>query len=364
MFKKIYIHNYKCFQNFEFNLDYEKSLLLLGKNGTGKSTLLNIIKLLHEIVRNEKRLSTLLNRNDLVNPNLPIELDFVLDIAHNLYQYKLHISYANNIVDPVIKYEELLLNNEVIYVRNNEGSILSNGVEIRIDLHSIVLSTFFPQNFPNYVNAIFTFKTYLMNMLFLSPIPKNILNISPYVNGRFLETDGHNFCTWLTNILNLEPSLYSDLTEILSKIMPDFYKFKFEDFYNTKIFKIIFEKDKTKLELLFENLSDGEKLFFIFATVIALAKNEERPFFCFWDEPENYISLSLLQSLIQFFRAKIEFSSNNQLFFTSHNPEIMNVFSNANIYYLYRESHLSPTRIKNMQEETDSIVDLLKYGGI
>ena len=42
----------------------------------------------------------------------------------------------------------------------------------------------------------------------------------------------------------------------------------------------------------------------------------------------------------------------------------MNVFSNENIYYIYRDSHLSPARIKNMKEEKDSIVNLLKYGGI
>lgn len=365
MFKKIYIHNYKCFQNFEWNLEYEKSLLLLGKNGTGKSTLLNTLKILCEIARHENRLSAFFDKKDFFNSKVPIELGFVLDISDLEYKYKLSIIYPENFHEPKIEAEILSVDNQIIYERDDEGTVLLDGTEFIIDWHSVALPTLFPRkkNRSNHKEKIDTFKQYLSNMLFLSPIPSQISS-DTYSDGRFLDKDANNFCSWLNEILNTEPSFYSDLTAILSKIIPDFHKFKFEDYGMFKQLNIIFIKEKAKLELPFENLSDGEKLFFIFATIIMLAKNEDRPFFCFWDEPENYISLSLLQSLIQFFRAKIEFGSNHQLFFTSHNPEIMNVFSNENIYYLYRESHLSPTRIKNMQEEQNNIVDLLKYGGI
>ena len=48
---------------------------------------------------------------------------------------------------------------------------------------------------------------------------------------------------------------------------------------------------KRSLDLAFEDLSDGEKCFFICAVV--LASNESYgPIFCFWDEPDNYLSLS------------------------------------------------------------------------
>ncbi|WP_143530093.1 AAA family ATPase, partial [Rodentibacter trehalosifermentans] len=48
MFKKIYIHNYKCFENFELEVDEIKTLLFLGKNGTGKSSLLNVLTILRD----------------------------------------------------------------------------------------------------------------------------------------------------------------------------------------------------------------------------------------------------------------------------------------------------------------------------
>jgi hypothetical protein len=364
MFKKIYIHNYKCFQNFEWNLEYEKSLLILGKNGAGKSTLLNTLKIFREIAHHENRLSAFFNKEDFYNKNVPIELGFVLDIEDLEYEYKLSISYPEKFHEPKIEGEKLFVDNKIIYERDYEGTVLLDGVEFIIDWHSVALPTLFQRKTNSKSKEkIETVKQYLVNMLFLAPIPSKISS-DTYADGRLLEKDAYNFCSWLNEILNTEPSFYSDLIATLSKIMPDFNKFRFEDYGVFKQLNIVFTKEKAKLELSFDNLSDGEKLFFIFATIITLSKSEDKPFFCFWDEPENYISLSLLQSLIQFFRAKIEFSSNNQLFFTSHNPEIMNVFSNENIYYIYRDSHLSPARIKNMKEEKDSIVNLLKYGGI
>ena len=55
MLEKIYINNYKNFQNFELNIQELNSVLILGKNGVGKTRFLNQLnsvalnKLIHEI---------------------------------------------------------------------------------------------------------------------------------------------------------------------------------------------------------------------------------------------------------------------------------------------------------------------------
>lgn len=363
MFKKIYIHNYKCFQNFEFNLDYEKSLLILGKNGTGKSTLLNIIKILRDIIAYDNRLSIFFNKEDFFNLKEPIILNFIIDIHELEYEYKLSISYPDNFYEPKIESEILLVNNTPIYKRDNEGTVFLDNSEFIVDWHSVALPVLFPRTHSINRERIDKFKEYLSNILILAPIPSQIES-DTYADGRFLEKNAMNFCSWLNEILNTEPSFYSDLTSTVKKIIPDFSKFVFENYGVFKQLNVFFTKDKGKLKLSFDKLSDGEKLFFIFAAIITLSIDEDKNFCCFWDEPENYISLSVLQNIIQFFRAKFEFSSNKQLFFTSHNPEVMNVFSNENIYYIYRDSHLTPSRIKNLKNENNSIVDLLKYGGI
>ena len=39
MLQRLYIHNFRCLQNFEFKPGEASSALLIGKNGSGKSTL-------------------------------------------------------------------------------------------------------------------------------------------------------------------------------------------------------------------------------------------------------------------------------------------------------------------------------------
>lgn len=361
MFKKIYIHNYKCFQNFEFKLDNEKSLLLLGKNGVGKSSLLNILNILKNIANNENRLGALFDKKDFKNPESPIELDFTLDIQDVEYQYKLSVIYPEKFHEPKIQTEELFVDDKIIYRRDEEGSVSLDGKEFIIDWHSVALPVLFPYRTFN-KDKIDFFKKWLSNMIFLAPIPSQISS-NTYSDGRWLEKDASNFCSWLNDILNTEPSFYADLVGVIKKIFPDFNKIKFDDYGIFKQLEVSFIKEQDKIELDFEHLSDGEKLLFIFSTIITLFGYDNKPFFCFWDEPENYISIALLENLIQYFRAKVEFNSNGQLFFTSHNAEIMNIFPKSNIYYMYRESHLSPSRIVNLQEESDNVVDLLKYNG-
>ena len=43
MLQRLYVHNYRCLENFEFKLGDVSSGLLIGKNGTGKSTLFKLI---------------------------------------------------------------------------------------------------------------------------------------------------------------------------------------------------------------------------------------------------------------------------------------------------------------------------------
>ena len=48
MFKRLYIDNYKCFVNF--TLDIQELTLLIGYNGTGKTSVLDIMYALRELL--------------------------------------------------------------------------------------------------------------------------------------------------------------------------------------------------------------------------------------------------------------------------------------------------------------------------
>jgi predicted ATPase len=45
MLQRLYVHNYRCLENFELNLKDMPSALLIGKNGVGKSAIAFINKI-------------------------------------------------------------------------------------------------------------------------------------------------------------------------------------------------------------------------------------------------------------------------------------------------------------------------------
>ena len=94
-----------------------------------------------------------------------------------------------------------------------------------------------------------------------------------------------------------------------------------------------------------EELSDGEKCFVIFALTIA-TNSTLGPILCFWDEPDNFLAPDEVGHSVLALRKS--FQDNSQLIITSHNPEAMRRFSEANTWYLYRNSDLEPTIIASV----------------
>jgi hypothetical protein len=83
MLQRLYIHNFRCLQNFEFKPGDASSALLIGKNGSGKSTLVQALKIFQAIGRGSNRVGQLLKASDFAwgrtDTPLRLELQTVLD---------------------------------------------------------------------------------------------------------------------------------------------------------------------------------------------------------------------------------------------------------------------------------------------
>jgi len=65
MLKRLYVHNFRCFENFELAFDATAPFaLLIGKNGAGKSTVASSLRLFQTIGRGTNRVSQLLQPRD------------------------------------------------------------------------------------------------------------------------------------------------------------------------------------------------------------------------------------------------------------------------------------------------------------
>ena len=65
MIKRLYVDNFKCLQKFELNLKDLNSAFLLGKNGSGKSTVFEVIEFFQKIGHGTTNLQELIDEESL-----------------------------------------------------------------------------------------------------------------------------------------------------------------------------------------------------------------------------------------------------------------------------------------------------------
>jgi predicted ATPase len=186
-------------------------------------------------------------------------------------------------------------------------------------------------------------------MIILAPIPSLMTGDS---NAETLQPkrDGSNLGEWFSGLLSRYPAAYTQVDKYLREVIPDIQDFLNEQIgKDTKNMIVRFEANNANLSVDFQDLSDGEKCFFICAFVLA-ANKFYGPLFCFWDEPDNYLSLSEVGHFVMSLRRS--FKNNGQILVTSHNEEAIRKFSDENTFLLDRKSHLEPTLIRLLSDIT------------
>jgi predicted ATPase len=367
MLQRLYVHNFRCLDNFELNLKEMPSSLLIGKNGVGKSTIAFALEILQSIGRGINRVGQLIQSKDFSRGKSDVPIRFEVEVLLNekLYKYTLALELPENFRELRIFEEQLSISGNPIYSRKEAQVTLHNSprnpeAQFLVDWHLIALPVIQEQS---ETDPLRIFKTWLARMIILAPIPSLMTGDS---NGETLEPkrDGSNFGEWFSGLLSRYPASYTQADRYLREVMPDI-----QDFLNEQIGKdsksmvVRFEAKSAHLSVDFKDLSDGEKCFFLCAVVLASNKYYG-PLFCFWDEPDNYLSLSEVGHFITSLRRS--FKDSGQIVTTSHNEEAIRKFSNDNTFVLDRKNHLEPTLIRLLSDipVSGDLVDALIRGDI
>lgn len=365
MIQRLYIHNFRCLENFEFLLKGIPSALLIGKNGSGKSTISYALEVLQRIGRNVSRVGELIEASDFTreNTDIPIRFEIEVVINGNLYKYVLVLELPESFKEPRISTEQLLVDGKQIYSRQEAQVVLYKDAQysdasFSIDWHLVALPIIQKRSDKD---PVYVFQSWLARIIILSPIPSTM---NGRATGSTLQPnrDASNFAEWLTGLLLRYPAAYSNIDSYIKNIIPDFDSIESElRFKDNRNIRVNFKKNKV-FSIDFERLSDGEKCFFLSAVLIAINKHYE-PLFCFWDEPDNYLSLSEVEHFVMELRRA--FKNGGQLLVTSHNSQAIERFSGENTFFLDRKSHLEPTLIKLLDEpRADNLITSLLLGDI
>jgi predicted ATPase len=352
MFKRIYIHNFRCLENFELLLRDRSSALLIGRNGAGKSTVGHALARLQDIARGANRVSKLVDRGDffLARADAPMRFEVDVELGGRVYQYRLALELPSGFKELRVLAEQLSVDGEPVYSRDHSKVRVSKTAreipaEFMMDWHMIALPIIQERS---ELDPVFVFKRWLARSIILAPIPSLITGESA---GDTLEPDRgvQNLGAWFAGLIAQSPDVYETIKDYLSHAaLRDFQAIKNPIIgADTRSLTVQFRNDEGSVSLPFRALSDGEKCFFICALVLA-ASEAYGPLFCFWDEPDSHLAIEEVGHFVTALRRCFE--GHGQFLMTSHHSEAIRHFSDETTLVLFRRSHLEPTRVSTVEE--------------
>jgi predicted ATPase len=353
MLQRLYVHNFRCLENFELKATAMPSALLIGKNGAGKSTVAATLEIFQNIGRGINRVGQLAQSKDFSSgrSDVPMRFEIEVTLGNVEYHYILALELPENFKELRVLEEQLLVAGEAVFSRKSaqvtvpKSAQAKNEAQFSFDWHLVALPVIQERS---ETDPLHIFKTWLARMIILAPIPSLITGNS---SGETLEPrrDGSNLGEWLSGLLGRYPAAYTTIANHLREVMPDISEFRNDPTgKDAKSMNVHFSTSSiANLIVNFDDLSDGEKCFFLCAVVLA-ANKAYGPLFCFWDEPDNYLSISEVGHFVLALRRS--FKNDGQIIITSHNEAAIRKFSGENTWVLDRKSHLEPTLIKLLEE--------------
>ena len=349
--RRLYVNNYRCLQNFDLPISGKPSALLIGKNGAGKTTVGFALEILQKIARGTNRVGELVKPKDFTRGLTDVPMRFEIEVAleSKIYGYSVAFELPIGFKELRILEEKLTIDGKTVFSRDIAQVHLAKWGQDReanfvIDWHLVALPIIQQQS-PN--DPLFIFRQWLAQILVLRPIPSLIRGDSEEgtLQPNRQVTD---LGAWFTGLLALAPFAYAKIDEYLRQVMPDLKEIRNPPTgADSRSLVFQFANEQGSIALPFDDLSDGEKCFVVCALVLT-ANSIYGPLFCFWDEPDNYLSLDEVGQFITAIRS--DFQSRGQFIATSHNPEAIRRFSDDNTLVLYRKSHLEPTNVRPLSE--------------
>jgi len=297
MIKRIYIDNFKCLVNFELQL--QELTLLLGPNGVGKSSVLEVMFALRQLLAGLAKVtdrgifptSTLTRWQD--RKIQVVELDAVLEGRE--YRYRLEVEHDPANRRARIARERLELHGaplfsleqgEVQLYRDN----LSEGPCFSADWSESAMARVPPRQDNTHLTCFLDF----MRKVIVCGLYPASFEAESSTEDAVLDRDARNFAAWYRHLLLERQDLVPDFTKALQDVIPGFRGIRMEKVgLDTRALMVIFEQFDQRYELRLDEISDGQRALVALYSLIHLAAGQG--YTLFLDEPDNYVALAEIQ---------------------------------------------------------------------
>ena len=336
MIKRLYADNYRCFVNFELQL--EELSLLLGRNGAGKTSVLDIVFALRELLSGRTPVtgSSAFPPSTLTRWQSRRVQVFEMDVAlkGNAYAYRLEVDHTRAKRAARINLERLRMNGGTLF-EFNDGEVhlyrddLSAGPVFPSDWTVSSLARVVPGPENTHLTA---FQEFIRRIVVCSLHPGDF-STEASTEDEILERDGRNFASWYRHMSQERPEFLDDLRKELRSILDSFHSIRMEKVgVDTRALKMVFAEGNE--EYRFDEVSDGQRALTALHALTSLTAGQ-RPTI-FWDEPDNYVALREIQPWLMGLVNPCG-ESQHQAVLCSHHPELIDYLGGDRGILLRRE---------------------------
>ena len=352
MIKRLYVDNYKCFVNFELQL--QSLTLLLGRNGSGKTSVLDIMFALRELLSGRVKVSDaeIFPVNTLTawqNQKLQT-FELEVEVYDEVYLYRLIVEHSQ--AERIFRIQEETLKDkehnclfdcrlgEVQLYRDN----LSLGPRYSVDWSESALARI-PSRHDN--KRLTKFLDFMRGVVVCGMYPASFQS-EIIEHEETLDRDASNFAAWYQHQQLENPGSIEEFKRKLEDVVDGFDGARLEKTgVSRREFRISFlEEHKQKYELSLNEISDGQRALLALYALTELSSGMKNPLYL--DEPENYVALAEIQPWLIELRDRCG-ESIPQAVICSHHPELIDYLGSSHGVLLNREQS-GATRIVDFSD--------------
>jgi predicted ATPase len=307
LINRIFVNNFKTLVNFDIN--FNETTLLIGANGSGKTSVFEVIKRLRDFITEAKRpdVDELFPTTDFTCWHKRNSQEFELEVSTTcgIYVYKLVVELFNT--KTRIREESLSLNKQNLYqgkMKNESNRAVFKGilytdsgksVEVGFDWSYSGVSMIQERADNTFITE---FKRALSNVVVVRPIPQLITIESEHEDSK-LSFQSENFAAWYRYLTQEDMGAVVDLMSELKSVLPGFRALNSVEAGERRLLKAQFAGNGPANQYNFASLSDGQKLLIVlYAVMIGYRKKNACLFI---DEPDNFLSIEEIQPWLRLF---------------------------------------------------------------
>ena len=346
--ERIYIHNYKCFVNFELKL--QDTALLLGTNGSGKTAVLDVVFGVRRLLSGDAKITDTdtFHPSTLTRWQSGLEQVFEIDASASgeSFRYRLEVEHDERGRHARIVWETLVAGDAVLFkcemgevqLYRDDGS---TGPKYKTDWTESALARVVPQASNRRLTA---FKEAMRSTVVCNIRPA-LLRTETTSEDSLLDRHGSNFVDWYRHAVQENPASVVAHESALRQVIDGFKSIHLQRAgLDSRALVVDFMGDRiggANYKLRFDEMSDGQRALVVLYALLHF-REDESGVTLLLDEPDNFLALEEIQPWLLELVEMCE-ETPSQAIVCSHHPELIDYLGPESGVLLAREAATAVT---------------------